>query len=86
MREVRVGPHELKRRLSEYLRRVKGGQTIIVSERGKAIGQISPLRATVEERLQSMLSVGMVEWNGQRIAHCQRVRARNHTARMTRAR
>jgi len=44
MREVRVGPHELKRRLSEYLRRVKGGQTIIVSERGKAIGQISPLR------------------------------------------
>ena len=28
----------------------------------------SILRATVEERLQSMLSVGMVEWNGQRIA------------------
>jgi prevent-host-death family protein len=68
MSEVRVGTRELKSRLSEYLRLVKGGQTIIVTERGRAIGQISPLGATIEERLQAMLSAGTVEWNGQQIA------------------
>jgi prevent-host-death family protein len=38
---VKVGTRELKSKLSEYLRRVKGGETIVVTNRGKSIGQIT---------------------------------------------
>lgn len=42
MREVTVGTRELKNRLSEYLRRVKAGETITVTERGKPSGKSFP--------------------------------------------
>ena len=67
MTEIRVGTRELKNKLSEYLRRVKTGETIIVTEHGKAIGQIVPIKPTVEERLQAMVTAGQAEWNGQKL-------------------
>jgi prevent-host-death family protein len=63
----RVGTRELKNKLSEYMRRVKAGETIIVTERGKAIGQIVPVKPTLEERLQTMVDAGLAEWNGQKL-------------------
>jgi prevent-host-death family protein len=63
----RVGTRELKNKLSEYLRRVKAGETIIVTERGKTIGQIVPVKPTLEERLQAMVDAGLAEWNGQKL-------------------
>jgi prevent-host-death family protein len=71
MSEIRVGTRELKNKLSEYLRRVKAGQTILVTERGKIVGQISPVKPTVEERLQGMVEAGLVEWDGQKPAPYQ---------------
>ena len=67
MNEMRVGTRELKSRLSEYLRRVKSGQTIVVTERGVAIGQIIPLRPSINERMQSMVNAGAAEWNGKKL-------------------
>ncbi len=67
MSETRVGTRELKTRLSEYMRRVKAGETITVTEHGKTIGQIVPVRATIEERLQAMVTAGQAEWNGQKL-------------------
>jgi prevent-host-death family protein len=67
MNELRVGTRELKSRLSAYLRKVKSGQTITVTERGVAIGQIVPLKTSLEERLQAMVQSGMAEWNGGRL-------------------
>jgi prevent-host-death family protein len=67
MKQMQVGTRELKSRLSEYLRRVKAGQTITVTERGKAIGQIIPVRASLDERLQSAVTAGIAEWNGERL-------------------
>ncbi|RRR72656.1 MAG: type II toxin-antitoxin system prevent-host-death family antitoxin [Candidatus Viridilinea halotolerans] len=67
MREVRVGTRELKNRLSEYLRRVKAGETLIVTEHGKTIGQIIPVRPTTEERVKAMAATGQVEWDGGRL-------------------
>lgn len=64
MSEVRVGTRELKNRLSEYMRRVKAGETIIVTEHGKTIGQIIPVRPTIAERVKAMVTSGHVEWNG----------------------
>ncbi len=67
MNETRVGTRELKSKLSEYLRRVKKGETIIVTERGKVIGQIGPVKQTVEERIWAMVDAGLADWNGKKL-------------------
>ena len=67
MDEMRVGTRELKSKLSEYMRRVKSGQTIVVTEHGKPIGQIVPVKASLEERMQAMVAAGLAEWNGQKL-------------------
>ena len=67
MNEMRVGTRELKSKLSEYLRRVKSGQTIVVTEHGKPIGQIVPVKASVEERMQAMVAAGLAEWDGHKL-------------------
>lgn len=67
MREVTVGTRELKNRLSEYLRRVKAGEMITVTERGKPIGQIVPVWPTLKARLEQLVQVGIVEWSGERL-------------------
>lgn len=66
MSNMRVGARELKSKLSEYLRRVKAGETIIVTERGKTIGQIVPVKPTLEKRLKGLVESGLAEWNGQK--------------------
>ena len=67
MRESTVGTRELKNRLSEYLRRVKAGETLIITERGKPVGQIMPIQTDLTGRLKKMVEAGVVEWNGQPI-------------------
>lgn len=42
MSEQSVGGRELKMRLSEYLRRVKTGATIVITEFGQPVGRIVP--------------------------------------------
>ncbi len=67
MKEMKVGTRELKGRLSEYMRRVKAGQTIIVTERGKVIGQIIPVKPSLEERMKATVTAGIAEWNEQKL-------------------
>ncbi len=67
MPEMRVGIRELKNKLSEYMRRVKAGETIIVTEHGQTIGQIIPVKPTLAERTQAMVAAGQMEWNGQKL-------------------
>ncbi len=60
MNELRVGTRELKNRLSEYLRLVKAGQTVTITERGKVIAHISPSAPTIEERMQALEAAGIL--------------------------
>ncbi len=76
---MRVETKELKNKLSEYLRRVKAGETITVTEHGKTIGQIIPAGTTVEKRNQTMVAAGQADWNGQKLPH-YRAKAINHGA------
>lgn len=49
---VRVGVKELRENLRSWLDTVKAGEEIVVTERGKAIAQLTPLdsgRRTLEE-------------------------------------
>lgn len=66
MTNMRVGTRELKAKLSEYLRRVKAGETIIVTERGKTIGQIVPVKPSLEQRLMALVDSGISEWSGKK--------------------
>jgi len=66
MSEVRVGTRELKNKLSEYIRRVKKGQTVIVTERGNVVAQLIPPQQSIEERIWAMVDAGLAEWNGKR--------------------
>ncbi len=66
MTNMRVGTRELKSKLSEYLRRVKAGETIIVTERGKTIGQIVPVKPTLEKRLKGLADSGIADWDGRK--------------------
>ena len=66
MSELNVGVRELKTRLSEYLRRVKAGQVVVITERGKPVGRILPVEQSLEERLQSLVEAGFAQWNGKR--------------------
>ncbi len=61
-----VGVRELKAQLSEYLRRVKAGETVIITERGRPIGRIVPEPEMLEEKLQRLVDAGLVEWSGKK--------------------
>ncbi|GIV85497.1 MAG: hypothetical protein KatS3mg052_2504 [Candidatus Roseilinea sp.] len=65
MSEMKIGTRELKNRLSQYLRRVKAGETLVITERGKPIGQIVPIQPDLTARLKQLATAGVVEWNGQ---------------------
>ncbi len=61
-----VGIKQLKVRLSEYVRLVKSGETILVTERGKVVAEMRPSRgslpsgATLEERLDALAAAGEI--------------------------
>ncbi|MPZ19205.1 MAG: type II toxin-antitoxin system prevent-host-death family antitoxin [Luteitalea sp.] len=44
-RSVTVGTRELKTRLGTYLRRVRSGQTLLVTDRGRPIAEVRPFAA-----------------------------------------
>ena len=58
-----VGARELKTRLGTYLRRVRGGQRILVTDRGVPVAELRGLRAgeeTLEGRLERLEAEGLV--------------------------
>jgi prevent-host-death family protein len=62
---VAVGVRELKNVLSQYLKRVKTGERVVVTERGRPIAIISPPTATpTDQRIEAMLREGKARWGG----------------------
>lgn len=64
MKEVTVGVRDLKARLSEYLRLLRSGQTIIITDHGQPVGRMMPIEQPVQMRLQSLQAAGLLAWNG----------------------
>jgi len=62
MRTVAV--RELKNKLSEYLRRVKAGERVVVTERGKAVAVISTAGGAVDEGIEAMVRERAARWEG----------------------
>ncbi len=67
MGELTVGVRELRNNLSTYLRRVKAGEVVTITEHGQEVGRIMPPEVSVEERMMQMVRSGQAEWNGQKL-------------------
>jgi prevent-host-death family protein len=67
MISIQIGVRELKAHLGKWLQQVKAGQTIIITERGKPIGQIAPLPVSQTERMQAMVAPGLIGQMGEKL-------------------
>lgn len=67
MNQMQVGVRELRTRLSEYLRQVKAGRTVVITEHGRQVGRIVPATQPVEVSLQGMAQSGLVAWSGSKL-------------------
>jgi prevent-host-death family protein len=67
MTPLTVGIRDLKAQLSEYLRQVKAGETVIITEHGRPIGRIIPEPELLEERIQRLVESGDLLWNGEHL-------------------
>ncbi len=62
---IQAGIKDLKNRLSDYLREVKKGQKIMITERKKAIATIVPVdRIDEDSKLLSLVKEGFAKWRG----------------------
>lgn len=60
-----IGIRDLKNNLSRYLRQVKTGERLLVTERGRTIAVISPPPLTpTDERVEAMIRKGIIRWGG----------------------
>lgn len=54
---MEVGIRELRANLSRWLRHVKEGEEIVVTERGKAVARLGPLR---DRTIEELIAAGVV--------------------------
>jgi len=62
-----VGIREFKSHLSEYLRKARKGQVIVITDRGEPVGRVVPAGGSPEPDLLSLREAGLVSWNGRRL-------------------
>ena len=55
---AKVGVRELRQNLSVYLRRVKDGETLEVTERGQTVARLTPLPPRTLSPLQQLIAEG----------------------------
>lgn len=67
VRERRIGIRELKSTLSECIREVKAGRTLVVTEHGDPVARLIPETASLHERLDGLRKGGGVAWSGRRL-------------------
>jgi prevent-host-death family protein len=73
MREKRVGIRELKSTLSECVRQVKSGCTIVVTEHGQPVARIIPEAISLTERVEALRKAGTIAWSGRRLRRAKPV-------------
>jgi prevent-host-death family protein len=67
MRERRVGIRELKATLSECIREVESGRTIVVTEHGQPVARIVPEEISPLARVETLRKTGAIAWSGRRL-------------------
>jgi prevent-host-death family protein len=65
-----VGIRELKNRLSMYLDRVRRGEIIVVTDRGRPVARI--IAAAIPEDIARLIAEGKVTWSGRSVTPASR--------------
>ena len=65
--ERRIGIRELKSTLSECVRQVKTGRTLVVTEHGRPVARMIPETTSLRERLEALCGAGSLAWSGRRL-------------------
>lgn len=65
--EMVVGIRNLKTHLGRYLREVKSGTILVITERGKPIGRLVPITASPSGRLSELMQAGLAAWSGRKL-------------------
>ena len=82
MAERRIGIRELKSKLSECVREVRGGGTVVVTEHGRPVARMIADASSLNERLALLANAGRILWSGRRLkptTPVARVRSRRKT-------
>ncbi|MBI1996079.1 MAG: type II toxin-antitoxin system prevent-host-death family antitoxin [Deltaproteobacteria bacterium] len=61
---ITAGIREVKNRLSEYLRMVKAGERVVVTEHGKPVAVMTRPVGPVDERIDGMIRERQAHWEG----------------------
>ena len=61
---MEVGIRDLRNHLSQYLTKVRGGQEVVVTDRGRAVARVVPL--SEERPIDRLVAEGVVTPAGQR--------------------
>ena len=67
MKERRIGIRELKSKLSQCVRDVKMGATIVVTERGRRVARIVREADSLAERIDTLRNAGTIKWSARRL-------------------
>ena len=67
MTQITVGIRELKARLSSYVQQVKDGATLVITEHGKPVGLVVPMKPSAETQVQELIQTGLVAWSGHKL-------------------
>jgi prevent-host-death family protein len=60
-----VGVRELRENLCLYLRRVKAGERVPITDRGKPVAVLTPpASAPADVRIEAMIRSGLISWGG----------------------
>jgi prevent-host-death family protein len=68
MSEKKAGIREFKAGLSGYLKEVKKGNTVVITERGHPVGRIIPAEDVLEDRVKNLVRSGIASWSGKRLS------------------
>ena len=60
----KVGIRELKNNLSKYLRDVKSGKSLVITNRQHSIALLEPIKASPLKSIYPLLENGIASWNG----------------------
>lgn len=61
---ITAGIREVKNRLSEYIRKVRAGERVVVTEHGKPVAMITRPGQPVDERIEGMIRDREAQWGG----------------------
>jgi prevent-host-death family protein len=82
----KVGSREFKNHIGRYMRAVRGGQTLLITIRGKVVARISPLKdtqtasSTLDARLKELEAQGLIHLATKPLGKFRAVKSRGKPA------